>query len=70
MARLIVDRVTKTFGAFRALGYTRLSPDDLTSLRIHGVTPDQARSWNRDAGARLSVEDLVEIGTEGRRRSK
>ena len=68
---LAIHGVTLEFvGAFRALGYTRLSPDDLTSLRIHGVTPDQARSWNRDAGARLSVEDLVEIGTEGRRRSK
>ncbi|MCA1580803.1 MAG: hypothetical protein LC796_05300, partial [Acidobacteria bacterium] len=41
-------------------GYTSLSAEDLTSLRIHGMTADEIRRLNQDARGHLSVDDLLD----------
>ena len=46
-------------GELRALGYERLSADDLTSMRIHGVSAAFVRRANEEAGRRLTPDELV-----------
>jgi len=49
----------------QSLGYRSVPPDDLVSLRIHGVTPEFIRRRNEKAGERLSLETLIEMRVHG-----
>jgi hypothetical protein len=49
----------------QALGYKGLSPDDLVTLRDHGVTPDRIRQANAKAGSQLSVAQLRDAAAHG-----
>ena len=47
--------------ALKALGYDRLSVDDLVTLRNHGLTPERIRAANTRAGTRLPVDLLKNL---------
>jgi hypothetical protein len=49
----------------QALGYKSLTPDELVTLRDHGVTPDRIRQANAKAGTQLSVSDLRNAASHG-----
>ena len=51
----------------KALGYDRLSIDDLVRLRDHGLSAERIRQANSNAGSRLSVDELQAVA-EGRTR--
>ena len=49
----------------RRLGYKGLSPDDLVTLRDHGVTAERIRQANAKAGSQLSVAQLRDAASHG-----
>ena len=44
-----------------ALGYTRMSLDDLIRLRDHGVTPKEVRELKKIGNDRLTIDELVSL---------
>ncbi len=51
----------------KALGYDKLSLEDLTTLRDYGLTADRIRSANSRAGSRLPVDMLKSLAAGGMR---
>jgi len=52
-----------------AEGYSTPTVEELTSLRIHGVSVDDIRKFNRAAGRRLPLDEVVEEKIDGGERS-
>lgn len=48
-----------------ALGYTKLSVDDLVGLKTHGVTVEFIKAMNSLFNQKLSVDELVEMRVHG-----
>jgi hypothetical protein len=51
----------------RALGYDKLTIDDLVTLRDHGLTAERIRSANSRAGTRLPIDMLKSLAAGGMR---
>ena len=51
----------------KALGYDRLTQDDLVTLRDHGLTPERIKTANARAGTRLPVDLLKSFAAGGMR---
>jgi hypothetical protein len=49
----------------KALGYDRLTVDDLVTLRDHGLTPDRIRAANARTGTTNSVDALKALASRG-----
>jgi hypothetical protein len=49
----------------KALGYDRLTLDDLIMLRDHGLTPERIRAANTRAGTRLPIDMLKSLAAGG-----
>ena len=65
LTSLATHGVTAEFVArIRALGYSRALVDELVSLRVHGVSPDEIAAFQKKFG-KVSLEQSVELTIHG-----